>query len=308
METLAEFLVDGDPIHCHHHVYFQNAINVSQLDEESVNLIVTSPPYWSIKDYGNKDQVGFHDSYEEYLENVMKIFVECEKKLSPKGNFCVNVGNQFIKTSDSPKKMFEIMPIYEDLVHLFRKKLPHLAYIGTINWVKTTTSNTSGGGNCMGSQNYPPSGLFFTNREFIFIFRKGGKRTYDPHIKKLSRLTKEENGWLSDEWRFKGERQPHYHGAVFPYELPKRLITLFSMVGDVVLDPFTGTGTTIRAASKLGRNSVGFEIGFGKEIGIDFKSIIQNKIEVSSDYISYPFKKKMNHQLIKNHYHYYDFK
>lgn len=306
---LLKFSDNYETIECNHKIFFTDAINVKKLKERSVNLIVTSPPYGTLKNYENRLQLGYNDSYAEYLKKLCEIFTECIRVLAPQGNICINIGNQFIRSSDSPKNSFEIIPIYEYIVNfLYEKFNKDLSYIGTINWKKVTTSNTSGGGKVMGSYLYPASGIFFTNREFIIIFRKQGKRDVDENMKKLSRISREEwKLYFDDTWNFPGERQD-IHGAVFPEELPKRLIKMFSFVGDTVLDPFIGTGTTSLACSKLARNSIGYEIGFGKDNEIDFKKIIKDKIELHETIFKYIIeidkKEEEKDMIIKNKYSY----
>jgi site-specific DNA-methyltransferase (adenine-specific) len=133
--------------------------------------------------------------------------------------------------------------------------------MGAIIWQKVTTCNTTGGATVMGSYPYPRSGILKLDYEFILIFRKHGKQPrVNKETKERSRLTKEEwNQYFAGHWNFPGEKQDR-HLAMFPEELPRRLIRMFSFVGDTVLDPFLGSGTTSSAAMKLGRNSVGYEI------------------------------------------------
>ena len=145
--------------------------------------------------------------------------------------------------------------------------------MGAIIWQKTTTMNTSGGGAVMGSFPYPRNGILKIDYEFILLFKKQGtppKPTAEQ--KRLSELTREEwNQYFSSHWQFSGVRQ-HEHLAMFPEELPKRLIKMFSFVGETVLDPFAGSGTTSLAAKHLGRSSIGYEIN--KE----FRPIIEEKL------------------------------
>jgi hypothetical protein len=121
--------------------------------------------------------------------------------------------------------------------------------------------NTSGGANVMGSYPYPPNGLVEIDYEFILIFKKPGKgRAVAKEIREASKLTKEEwKEYYSGHWRFGGAKQVG-HEAMFPEELPRRLIRMFTFKGDTVLDPFLGSGTTAKVALELGRNGVGYEI------------------------------------------------
>jgi site-specific DNA-methyltransferase (adenine-specific) len=147
-------------------------------------------------------------------------------------------------------------------------------YMGAIIWQKVTTTNTTGGGTVMGSYPYPRNGVVRLDYEFILLFRKLGTPPRPSRERKeASRLTAEE--WqtcFSGHWNFPGERQ-HGHLAMFPQELPRRLTRMFTMVGDVVLDPFLGSGTTCLAARELGRASIGYEIN------PDFVPVIEGKLK-----------------------------
>ncbi len=145
-------------------------------------------------------------------------------------------------------------------------------YMGAIIWQKKTTMNTTGGANIMGSFPYPPNGVVEIDYEFILIFKKEGKRKVEKSVKEASKLTKEEwKEYFSGHWKFAGARQVD-HEAVFPEELPRRLIKMFSFVGDTVLDPFAGSGTTLKVALELGRRAIGYEI---KE---DYIKLVREKL------------------------------
>jgi site-specific DNA-methyltransferase (adenine-specific) len=148
--------------------------------------------------------------------------------------------------------------------------------MGAIIWQKVTTSNTSGGGVQMGSYPYPRNGIVKIDYEFILVFKKLGdapKPTKEQ--KEDSKMTAEEwNTFFAGHWNFAGARQNN-HIAMFPEELPRRLIKMFSFVGETVLDPFAGSGTTSLAAKKLERNSIGYEINS------EFMPVIKEKLEVS---------------------------
>ena len=146
--------------------------------------------------------------------------------------------------------------------------------------------NTTGGGAVMGSFPYPRNGILKMDYEFILIFKKLGKAPLVSHeIKKASEMTKDEwNAFFSSHWNFGGARQ-NQHMAVFPEELPRRLIKMFSFVGETVLDPFSGSGTTTLAAKNLGRNSIGYEIN------PEYIEICKDKIGASRlDSVQYDFR------------------
>jgi site-specific DNA-methyltransferase (adenine-specific) len=149
-------------------------------------------------------------------------------------------------------------------------------YMGAIIWQKVTTTNTSGGATIMGSFPYPRNGILKIDYEFILLFKRlGDPPAVSKEIKERSKLTTVEwNTYFAGHWNFAGEKQDK-HLAMFPEELPRRLIRMFSFAGDTVLDPFLGSGTTSLAARKLDRNSVGYEIQ------PSFAPIIKTKLEIS---------------------------
>jgi len=155
--------------------------------------------------------------------------------------------------------------------------------MGAIIWQKTTTMNTTGGATIMGSFPYPRNGIIKLDYEFILIFKKLGETPIvSREIKEKSKMSKEEwNQYFTGHWNFNGAKQDK-HLAMYPEELPKRLIKMFSFVGDTVLDPFLGSGTTTLAAKNLNRNSVGFEINkkflpiIKEKIGADKKDLFKD--------------------------------
>ncbi len=252
-----------------HRIIFGDSRRMSQIADESVQLIVTSPPYWQLKDYGTDDQIGFKNSYEEYINNLNLVWMECNRVLAPGCRLCINIGDQFARSVYYGR--YKVIPIRTEIIR-FCETLG-MDYMGAIIWQKTTTMNTSGGGAVMGSFPYPRNGILKMDYEFILLFKKLGtppKPTSEQ--KKKSELSKEEwNQYFSSHWHFNGIKQ-YEHIAMFPEELPKRLIKMFSFVGETVLDPFLGSGTTSLAAKNLGRNSIGYEINQA------FKSVIEEKI------------------------------
>lgn len=269
-----------------HRVYFQDAINIKKLKDKSLHLVVTSPPYWNIKDYGNSNQIGYNDSLNEYFNKLNRIWEECIRVLHPGCKLCINIGDQFLRAIKN-KRVYQIIPLHSYLVNnILRDFGEKVVYLGSINWNKVSTSNTSGGGHIMGSIFYPRNGYFFINREYVAIFRKYGKDPRpDPELKKSSYIPIEKwREYFKDTWNFPGINQEE-HDAMYPEELPRRLIKMYSFVDDTVLDPFLGSGTTCKIASELGRNSIGYEIGFNRE---NWKQIIKKKIESGTK--KYPAK------------------
>lgn len=245
---------------------------MKEITDESVHIIITSPPYWQLKDYGNKNQIGFNDTYEKYINNLNLVWKECFRVLHKGCRLCINIGDQFARSVYYGR--YKVIPIRTEIIK-FCETLG-FDYMGAIIWQKATTCNTTGGATIMGSFPYPRNGILKIDYEFILIFKKlGDPPKASREAKELSKLTTEEwNTYFAGHWNFKGEKQDK-HLAMFPEKLPQRLIQMFSYVGDTVLDPFLGSGTTSLAAKNLSRNSVGYEINS------KFIPIIKSKLKVS---------------------------
>ena len=230
---------------------------MSLLADRSVHLIITSPPYWQLKDYGTSNQIGFHDSYEDYINNLNRVWKECYRVLHDGCRLCVNIGDQFARSVYYGR--YKVIPIRTEIIR-FCEALG-MDYMGAIIWQKQTTMNTTGGGAVMGSFPYPRNGILKLDYEFILLFKKLGEAPKPTaEQKKQSEMSRKEwNTYFASHWIFNGAKQDG-HIAVFPEELPSRLIKMFSFVGETVLDPFMGSGTTALAARNLDRNSVGYEI------------------------------------------------
>lgn len=256
----------------HHKIVCGDSRKMAELPDNSVHLVITSPPYWQLKDYGTDNQIGFHDSYENYINNLNLIWKECYRTLHNGCRLCVNIGDQFARSVYYGR--YKVIPIRTEIIKFCENS--GFDYMGAIIWQKVTTSNTTGGGVQMGSYPYPRNGILKLDYEFVLIFKKLGdppKPTREQ--KELSIMTAEEwNTFFAGHWNFSGARQ-NEHIAVFPEELPRRLIKMFSFVDEIILDPFAGSGTTSLAARNLGRNSVGFEIN------PEFIPIIKDKLEVN---------------------------
>ena len=258
---------------CHitkHIVINGDSRQMSELEDESVHLIVTSPPYWQLKDYGTENQIGFHNDYETYINHLNLVWKECFRVLHKGCRLCINIGDQFARSTYYGR--YKIIPIHTEIIKFC--ETIGLDFMGQIIWQKVTTMNTSGGANIMGSYPNPRNGIVKLDFEYILLFKKQGNAPKPSREQKEnSIMTNEEwNTYFNGHWNFPGAKQDK-HLAMFPEELPHRLIKMFSFPGETVLDPFMGSGTTALAARNLNRNSVGYEINQ------DFIPIIRERIE-----------------------------
>ena len=228
--------------------------SMAEVKDGEVDLIITSPPYWHLKDYGVKGQIGYGQTLHEYLTDLYMVWKECFRVLREGGRLCINIGDQFSRAVVYGR--YKVIPIHAEIIS--QCESIGFDYLGSIIWQKKTTMNTTGGAVVMGSFPYPPNGIVEIDYEFILIFKKPGKNKIVPkEIKEASKLTKEEwKEYFSGHWRFAGAKKIG-HEAMFPEELPKRLIKMFSFVGDTVLDPFLGSGTTMKVAMELNRKAIG---------------------------------------------------
>jgi len=242
---------------------------MAEVKDNSVDLVVTSPPYWHIKDYGAEGQIGYGQSLHEYLKDLYRVWKECYRVLKPGRRLCINIGDQFARSIIYGR--YKVIPLHAEIIAQCEDI--GFDYMGSIIWQKKTTMNTTGGANVMGSYPYPPNGMVEIDYEFILIFKKPGKGgRIAGEAKEKSKLTIEEwKKFFYGHWYFGGARQIE-HEAMFPEELPKRLIKMYSFVGDTVLDPFLGSGTTVKVALSLNRNAIGYEINEG------FIDVIEEKL------------------------------
>ena len=257
-----------------HKIVIGDSRQMLGVPDKSVQLVITSPPYWQLKDYGTDNQIGYNDSYEEYINNLNLVWKESYRVLDNGCRLCVNIGDQFARSVYYGR--YKVIPIRTEIIKFCESV--GFDYMGAIIWQKKTTSNTTGGASLMGSYPTPRNGIISIDYEFILIFKKlGTPKRPSKEVKELSKMTKEEwKTYFAGHWNFGGAKQDG-HIAVFPEELPKRLIKMFAFVGDTILDPFLGSGTTSLAAKNLGRNSIGYEIN------AEFLPFIKQKLNIEKD-------------------------
>jgi DNA modification methylase len=241
------------------------------LADRSIHLVITSPPYWQLKDYGTENQIGYHESYESYINNLNLVWKECHRVLHPGCRLCINIGDQFARAVYYGR--YKVIPIRTEIIKFC--EILGFDYMGAVIWQKVTTCNTTGGATIMGSFPYPRNGILKLDYEFILLFKKQGvSPAPTKEQKEHSIITKDDwNTFFSGHWYFAGAKQDG-HIAMFPEELPARLIKMFSFSCETVLDPFLGSGTTALAARNLCRSSVGYEINSS------FLPIIKNRLNV----------------------------
>jgi len=229
------------------------------LANESIELVVTSPPYGPLKEYPNtQGQLGNLPSYDDFLNELDKSWSECLRVLVPGGRICCVVGD--VTLSRRKAKRHQVLPLSADI--MVRARALGFDVLTPIYWFKVGNirMEASRSSRFLGKP-YLPNGIIKNDRETILMLRKPGYRKPTPEMEELSRIQKEDYfRWFSQLWTDVPGASTRNHPAPFPLEIPKRLIQMFSFVGDTVLDPFVGSGTTVQAAVELGRNGIGLDI------------------------------------------------
>ncbi len=256
-----------------HAIVYNPAQDMSAISEDKVDLVVTSPPYPMIEMWDNIminqnpsiknafESNSFQEAYELMHVELDKVWAECYRVMKTGGIACINIGDA-TRTLD---KNFVLYPNHARIIQSFLKlgfqNLPNII------WRKQTNAPNK----FMGSGMYPPGAYVTLEHEYILVFRKGRKREFKKEELKINRrrssyFWEERNIWFSDVWDIKGTKQKlidksaRERSAAYPFDIPYRLINMFSVQGDTVLDPFLGTGTTSLAAMASERNSIGIEI------------------------------------------------
>jgi modification methylase len=233
--------------------------DLSFLDDASVHLVVTSPPYWNLKRYNeNPDQLGHIQDYEAFLFELEKVWRHAYRVLVPGGRLVCVVGDVCVARRDFGRHL--VFPLHADICVICRRI--GFDNLNPIIWHKIANASyeVENGSKFLGKP-YEPNAIVKNDMEFILMQRKpGGYRKPTNVQREASRIGKEDfERWFQQIWNITGASTKQ-HPAPFPLELASRLVRMFSFTGDTVLDPFCGSGTTMIAALRAGRNSIGVEI------------------------------------------------
>ena len=267
-------------------VYFKDARKMKELPDNSMHLVVTSPPYFNVKDYSldgrqknrkgerEKGQIGDIHEYKEYIKEMLEVWKECERVLKPNGKMAINTPLMpMLKTRLDTHKNRHIFDINSDIENSILNNTG-LFLLDIYIWNRTNPSKKL----MFGSYPYPRNFYAQNTIEFITVYVKDGpsQSNLSKEIKEKSKLTQKEWTDLTKQiWNIpipgKGDLAFGEHSAIMPEEIVRRCVKLFTFVEDVVLDPFAGSGTTLKVAKELGRNFVGYEISKTYEKIIDMK-------------------------------------
>ena len=267
-------------------IYFKDARDMAELLDNSVHLIVTSPPYFIIKDYSldgyqknkkaekEKGQIGDIPDYKKYIEEMLMVWQECERVLAPNGKLVVNTPLMpILKKNLNTHHNRHIFDINSDIEHSILNGTK-LFLLDVFIWNRTNPSKRL----MFGSYSYPRNFYAQNSIEFITVYVKEGvpENNMPSDIKEKSKLTEKE--WVEftkQVWNIpipnKGDLAFGEHSAIMPEEIVRRCVRLYTYAGEAVLDPFAGSGTTLKVAKELRRNYVGYEISRSYEKVINLK-------------------------------------
>ncbi len=245
-----------------HDMWRHDARAMDFLAAESLHLVVTSPPYWTLKSYNpSKGQMGDIEDYEAFLSELDRVWAHCLRALVPGGRLICVVGDVCLSRRKNAGE-HTVVPLHASIQEHCRA----LGYsnVAPIIWYKIANAAFEAAGNGGGflGKPYEPGGVIKNDIEFILMERKpGGYRKPTEAARLLSVISAQNHReWFQQIWSGVTGASTRQHPAPYPLELAERLVRMFSFVGDTVLDPFMGTGTTNLAAAKWGRNSVGVEV------------------------------------------------
>lgn len=261
-KLLAEIEAAVQQISTEHRLVQGDARKLSFIEDDAVHLVVTSPPYWTLKKYrDHKDQLGDVEDYERFLRELDRVWEHCYRILVPGGRLICVVGDVCLSRRKNEGR-HTVVPLHASIQEHCRK----IGYdnLTPIIWHKIANAVFEASGNGAGflGKPYEPNAVIKNDIEFILMERKpGGYRKPTVATRVLSVISEDNHKqWFQSIWSGVTGASTRNHPAPYPEELAERLIRMFSFVGDTVLDPFMGTGTTTVAAAKWGRNSIGVEI------------------------------------------------
>lgn len=245
-----------------HDLFRCDSREFNSLPPNSVHLVVTSPPYWTLKEYRtHPDQMGYIEDYEEFLSELDRVWRACFQALVPGGRLVCVVGDVCLSRRKN-KGEHVVVPLHASIQEHCRA----IGYnnLAPIIWHKIANAAYEANGNGGGflGKPYEPNAVIKNDIEFILMQRRpGGYRSPSVATRVLSVVPGDKHRvWFQQIWTGLTGASTRYHPAPYPVELAERLVRMFSFVGDTVLDPFLGTGTTSLAAAKWGRNSIGVEV------------------------------------------------
>jgi len=244
-----------------HYLVHGDARAMRSLNVDSVHLVLTSPPYWTLKKYDEaQGQLGHVSGYDDFLAELGKVWKRCFDLLVPGGRLICVVGDVCLSRRQNDGR-HTVVPLHASIQELCRK----IGYdnLAPIIWHKIANAvyEVSGGGGFLGKP-YEPNSVIKNDVEYILMFRKPGGYRKPTAAKRLLSVISAENyqSWFQQIWTGLTGASTKDHPAPYPTELAERLIRMFSFAGDVVVDPFSGSGTNAIAAARTGRHSIGYEI------------------------------------------------
>jgi len=244
-----------------HTLHCGDAKDLSWIADNSVHLVVTSPPYWNLKKYNDGEhQMGDIADYEEFLNQLDKVWEHCYRVLTEGGRIACVVGDVCLARRKNNGR-HQVVPLHADIA--VRARRIGFDYLTPILWHKVTnaTLEVNNGSSFLGKP-YEPNAIIKNDVEYILMLRKsGGYRTPTLEQRRLSKIAKDDYAkWFRPFWSDISGASTKNHPAPYPVSLAYRLVRMFSFVGDTVLDPFLGSGTSVIAAMQAGRNSIGNEL------------------------------------------------
>jgi DNA modification methylase len=259
-----------------HDLVLGDARKLEAIPDGSVHLVVTSPPYWTLKDYGEADgQLGAMEDYEAFLSELDHVWRHCNRVLVEGGRLIIVVGDVCLSRREHGRHM--VVPLHASIQE--RCRVMGYENLNPVLWYKiaNATMEVQNGSSFLGKP-FEPNAVIKNDLEYILMQRKPkAYRTPSPAARLLSVISAENHGrWFRQIWDMPGA-STKTHPAPYPTELAERLIRMFSFVGDTVLDPFMGSGTTNVAASRWGRNSIGYEIS------ADYVSLARKRMDAERE-------------------------